>query len=113
MFETSTFRPAPGISVVSSTARGVPTPTERNGGNKKGETMTQTTQPTDIPLLSLPEDGLMPLRNVLKFIQVGKSTIWRYMKKGEFPQPTMKIGNKQFWRAEDIRAFIRGEWVKP
>ncbi len=55
---------------------------------------------------TLPEIGFIRLPEVLKFIPVGKSTWWRGVKTGRYPQP-VKLGARiTAWRSEDIRALI-------
>ncbi len=55
---------------------------------------------------NLPECGLIRLPEVLHFIPVGKSTWWRGVKSGRYPQP-VKLGARiTAWRSEDIRALI-------
>lgn len=53
-----------------------------------------------------PINGFLRLKDVLKIIPVGKSTWWRGVKIGQYPQP-YKIGEKiTVWRAEDIQALV-------
>lgn len=55
---------------------------------------------------TLPEYGFVRLPEVLQFIPVGKSTWWRGVKSGRYPQP-VKLGARiTAWRSEDIRALI-------
>jgi prophage regulatory protein len=55
---------------------------------------------------TLPEIGFIRLNEVLHFIPVGKSTWWKGVKTGRYPQP-VKLGTRiTAWRAEDIRAMI-------
>ncbi|MBL0320177.1 MAG: AlpA family phage regulatory protein [Alphaproteobacteria bacterium] len=54
----------------------------------------------------LPETGFLRVRDILKFIPVGKSTWWEGVKSGRFPKP-VKLGPRTTaWRVEDIREFI-------
>jgi prophage regulatory protein len=57
----------------------------------------------------LPETGFVRLRNIIGPygpIPVSKSTWWKGVKEGRFPQP-VKLGLKiTAWRVEDIRALI-------
>jgi len=59
----------------------------------------------DIPLLPLPEDGLLKAKDVLQYIRVGKSTWFKWVSEG-FAPPAIKIGCNTFWRCRDLRVFI-------
>jgi len=66
-------------------------------------------KPINTPIyevLSLPEEGLLQLKDILRYIKVGRSTWWKWVKEGIAPPPTRKIGAATFWRASDIRDFI-------
>jgi prophage regulatory protein len=56
--------------------------------------------------LSLPEVGFVRLADVLRFIPVGRSTFWKRVKEGEYPQPVKLGKNSTAWRASDIRQLI-------
>jgi len=62
-----------------------------------------------VPILALPEDGLLKANDVIEFIRVGKSTWFTWVREGIAPQP-VKIGCNTFWRAREIRAFIDGSF---
>ncbi|MBL0320388.1 MAG: AlpA family phage regulatory protein [Alphaproteobacteria bacterium] len=54
----------------------------------------------------LPETGFIRLRELLKYIPVGKSTWWEGVRTGRFPKP-VKLGPRTTaWRVEDIKEFI-------
>lgn len=44
-------------------------------------------------------------------IDVSRTTIWRWVRDGKFPEPAVNIGNVVRWRIEDIDAFIAGTWT--
>lgn len=52
-------------------------------------------------------DRLLTLKEVKIFVPKGKTTIYRWMKQGRFPQSVKKCGST-FWRYKDIQDFIRG-----
>lgn len=59
---------------------------------------------------SIPKDGLLRLRQILKIIPVSKSTWWAGVKSGRFPQPTKALGPRiSAWRAKDIRSLVERE----
>ncbi len=61
----------------------------------------------------LPETGFIRLRDLLKFIPVGKSTWWEGVKSGRFPKP-VKLGPRTTaWRVEDIRNLINSHSPAP
>jgi prophage regulatory protein len=54
----------------------------------------------------LPETGFIRLESLIKFIPLGRSTIWRKSKQGTFPKPVKLSANVTAWKAEDIRAWM-------
>jgi len=56
--------------------------------------------------LTLPEDGYLRIRQVLKFIPVSKSTWWAGVAEGRFPKPTKLGPNTTAWSAKKIRKLI-------
>jgi prophage regulatory protein len=55
---------------------------------------------------NLPNTGFLRIKDVLKFIPVGKSTWWQGVKDGRYPA-AVKLGARCVaWRAEDIRTLI-------
>lgn len=63
------------------------------------------TQPTCKP--NLPIAGFVRLKTVLKFFPVSKSTWWRGVKEGTFPQPVKLTARTTAWRAADIHMLLR------
>lgn len=54
----------------------------------------------------IPQTGFLRLPQVLSVIPVSRSTWWRGVKSGDYPQ-SVKLGpNTTVWKAEDIRALI-------
>ena len=67
-------------------------------------------KPSDTSLspekLILPSEGYVRLPTVLTVIPIGKSTLWKRVADGEFPQP-VKLGKRTTaWRVEDIRKLV-------
>jgi len=44
-------------------------------------------------------------KQVLAIIPVGHTTLWRMMKKGQFPKPTFVSANRCFWFADVVLAW--------
>jgi prophage regulatory protein len=55
---------------------------------------------------SLPETGFIRLSQILELIPVSRSSWWRGVKEGRFPQPVKLAARTTAWRAEDIRSLI-------
>lgn len=61
--------------------------------------------PTDRPVV-LPETGFLRQPQVLTFVPISKSTLWRRMVAGTFSKPLKLSSNVTAWRAEDVRRWI-------
>jgi predicted DNA-binding transcriptional regulator AlpA len=57
-------------------------------------------------LANIPNDGLLRVAQVLRFIPVSRSHWWAGVKSGRYPQPVKLSDRVTCWRAEDIRALI-------
>lgn len=55
----------------------------------------------------LPATGFLRQRQVLVFVPVSKSTLWRRVQARSFPAPVKLSERVTVWRAEDI-----GRWIK-
>jgi len=64
-------------------------------------------QDVDKQMLPLPEDGLLKVNDVLKYIRASKSVWLAWVRTGVAPRP-VKIGCNTFWRGRDLRLFIAG-----
>lgn len=56
---------------------------------------------------SLPSTGYLRQSQIVgNLVPVGSSTLWRWIKAGQFPQP-FKLGpGVTAWRVEDVRAWL-------
>lgn len=54
----------------------------------------------------LPETGFLRQSQVLIFIPISKTTLWRRVVAGTFPQPVKLSPKVTAWRAEDVRRWI-------
>lgn len=67
---------------------------------------TTATAPTSIPAPALPQTGFLRQPQVLRFVPISKSTLWRRIQSKTFPQPLKLSQRVTVWRAEDIRQWI-------
>ncbi len=59
-----------------------------------------------VPSLALPETGFLRQPQVLAFVPISKSTLWRRIQARTFPAPVKLSERVTVWRAEDIRRWI-------
>jgi len=50
--------------------------------------------------------GLMRQRDMMEFMKVSRSTLWRIMRHEDFPRPVVLLGLKR-WRREEIERWLR------
>ena len=62
-------------------------------------------QPSNIAT-RLPETGFLRQPQVLVFIPISRSTLWRRIQAGTFPGPVKLSARVTAWRAEDVRRWI-------
>lgn len=62
---------------------------------------------------SLPETGFLRQRQVLAFVPISKSTLWRRVQARSFPQPVKLSAGITAWRAEDLRSWIAEQRYMP
>jgi len=55
----------------------------------------------------IPETGFLRLPQVLSIIPLGKTSWWKGVKSGRFPQPVKLSERCTAWRAEDIRELVK------
>ncbi|EXI61979.1 hypothetical protein MHD_00865 [Mannheimia granulomatis] len=54
---------------------------------------------------SFSDYSYLSVRDVCEMLQLNRSTIYRQVKQGIFPQPT-KIGKSSRWKFAEIKAFL-------
>jgi prophage regulatory protein len=54
----------------------------------------------------LPDTGFLRQRQVLAFVPISKSTLWRQVRARSFPSPVKLSARVTAWRAEDVRRWI-------
>ena len=65
-----------------------------------------TTPVMPTAILTLPETGFLRQRQVLAFVPISKSTLWRRIQARTFPDPVKLSERVTVWRAEDIHRWI-------
>lgn len=69
-------------------------------------TATAVTSSISSPVRVLPETGFLRQPQVLVFVPISKSTLWRRIQARSFPAPVKLSKRVTAWRAEDIRCWI-------
>lgn len=54
---------------------------------------------------SLPTEGFVRLPQILSVIPVSRTSWWRGIKAGQFPEP-IKLGRSVMWKVHEIRELI-------
>ena len=70
------------------------------------ETSRTAIQRAAAPAPQLPQTGFLRQRQVLAFVPISKSTLWRRVQVGSFPEPVKLSPRITVWRAEDLRRWI-------
>ncbi len=55
---------------------------------------------------SLPTTGYVRPKFIQEFFSFSKSTLWRLVKKGDFPQPIKLCEKVSVFKAEEVHAWI-------
>lgn len=58
------------------------------------------------PRAVLPDTGFLRQPQVLAFVPISKSTLWRRIHARTFPEPVKLSERVTAWRAEDVRLWI-------
>ncbi|MGQ0600023.1 helix-turn-helix transcriptional regulator [Aquabacterium sp.] len=58
---------------------------------------------------TLPQVGFLRQAQVLQFIPISKSTLWRRVQTHSFPEPVKLSPRVTAWRVEDIRQWIAAQ----
>lgn len=78
----------------------------RNVTSSDSSSVEAATSPSSSTGLMLPDTGFLRQAQVLSFVPISKSTLWRRVQARTFPKP-MKLSERvTVWRAEDIRRWI-------
>ncbi len=68
-------------------------------------TKSKTTVSVNGKCPSLPDEGFVRLSDLTPILRVDRSTVYRWVARGEFPAP-VKIGSCSFWRVETVRSWL-------
>ena len=63
--------------------------------------------PAAPPSAALPDTGFLRQPQVLSFVPISKSTLWRRVHARTFPEPVKLSERVTVWRVEDIRRWIQ------
>ena len=58
---------------------------------------------------NFPATGFLRQPQVLAFVPISKSTLWRRVLAGTFPAPVKLSSRVTAWRAEDVRCWIEAQ----
>lgn len=61
---------------------------------------------------TLPQVGFLRQSQVLQFVPISKSTLWRRVQTRTFPEPVKLSQRVTAWRVEDIRQWIAEQGVR-
>jgi predicted DNA-binding transcriptional regulator AlpA len=57
------------------------------------------------PFPKFPNEGLVRVSQIVRFLPISKCTWWNGVRSGRFPKPVKLGPNTTAWRAEDVRAL--------
>lgn len=69
--------------------------------------VSQSAQTQHHPPPELPATGFVRQKRLLLFVPFSKSTLWRMIKKEQFPKPISLATKVTAWRAEEIHHWIQ------
>lgn len=56
--------------------------------------------------ISKQQDGFYRINQVLDIIPIGRSTLWKRVKDGEFPKPFKLSERTTVWRKQDVHDYV-------
>lgn len=56
------------------------------------------------------DDALITIKKVEQDCGFSKTSIYRMMARGEFPQPAKRAGRSVRWRRSEVQQWVRDEW---
>ena len=63
--------------------------------------------PQLVELPALPEQEFVREAEVLSWLKVGRTTLWRWIRRCGFPSPVKLCGRTNRWRVEDLKRWAR------
>lgn len=82
-------------NAVATTDSAAPPPSTNAPANRQSDNVVR-----------LPETGFLRQPQVLIFVPISRSTLWRRVQAGTFPGPVKLSARVTAWRAEDVRRWI-------
>ncbi len=73
-----------------------------------------TLQPTNTPppnAISLPLDGYSRASQLIPFLPIGLSTLWKWAKNGRFPAPVKLSNTVTAWRNQDVHQWFKDQYA--
>jgi len=55
-------------------------------------------------------DGLMNAVDIMEFMRISRTTLWRLLQYDDFPKPVMVMGMKR-WRRDELESWLRARQV--
>ena len=60
--------------------------------------------------LKMPITGMGRAKDILPYLPFGRTTLWKLVQSGEFPEP-IKMGSRMtVWKYEAVREWLVKEW---
>lgn len=69
-----------------------------------------TTAPSPNPI-SLPLDGYSRASQLMPFLPIGLSTLWKWAKNGSFPAPVKLSSTVTAWRNQDVHQWFKDQYI--
>lgn len=73
-----------------------------------------TLQPACTPptnAISLPLDGYSRASQLIPFLPIGLSTLWKWAKNGRFPAPVKLSNTVTAWRNQDVHQWFKDQYT--
>ena len=80
--------------------------------SRAAQTAAAPIAPAPVPTLKLLETGFLRQVQVLAFVPISKSTLWRRVQSRTFPQPVKLSARVTVWRAEDVRLVMLEQGIR-
>jgi predicted DNA-binding transcriptional regulator AlpA len=66
--------------------------------------MSRTVSSSVAIIRAVPLD-LVDVPRIAEMLGVSRPTIWRYVRRPDFPEPEARVGNKRLWKPRDIERW--------
>ncbi|WP_434353569.1 AlpA family phage regulatory protein [Psychrobacter sp. HD31] len=78
--------------------------TSQNANKSELDRQTSNTQPP-----ALPVNGFSRAKQLLPYLPIGESTLWKWTKEGLFPKPHKLSPTVTAWANEDVHAWFKAQ----